>query len=892
MDKNELRARFRNEWQKHYDIAALRDAGFTRQSCAKCGGAFWALSELEVCGDPACMGYEFIGNAPSSKKLGYVETWDKIKDYFTSHGHGYVVPYPTVARWRDDLYFTIASINDFQPYVVNGEIEAPHNPLIVPQPCIRFGDIANVGVTGRHYTNFVMVGQHAFNTEKTGMFYWKDEALRHDIEYLKVLGVKPEDLVFKEDVWAGGGNFGPCIEYFSRGLELGNCVFMQYETLRGGAERELSTKVIDMGAGLSRLAWITHGSPTSYEIVFGDVIHKMKKEFGVGVDEELFTGYARLSGGLAIDEIADVSAEKARIARELGVDAHELYHGMERLQALYAAADHTCTVLFTSNDGMLPSNGGGGYNLRLILRRVFGFESRFGFNFDFHNIMEGHARHLKGMFPNLMDGAAGAADIVEEERKKFAATKEKSKGKVVQILRSGAKIGYDELRLLYVSHGVPPEYVAELGAENKVDVHIPEDFYDRARAADEAEEEAQKTDVSQFQKTEPLYYGEEGVFEATVLGIIEGKYLVLDKTAFYPDSGGQASDTGEISGSGVASVRMARAAKVNGVILHEISPAHPFEVGEKVEGLVNLSRRRQISRNHTAAHMLNAAARRVLGRHVWQGGSAKDEARAHMDLTHYRRITNEELAEIERVVNGWIMENLKIEVEVLPRNTAEERYGFSLYQGGAVPGKFLRITKIGDIDAEACGGTHHMNKTTGELGFFKIIKREGVQDGLERVVYSAGTGALAFVQSQEALLREGATALSVTESELPRASARFFAEWKERGKKIEKLSEMLASEEARALVGKSSASGKYAIRVLDADMQFLMAVARIISQSDAGAAALVALDGTIVCAAGKGAKSGADAIIAEMAQKYGGRGGGSKAVASGKIAKTPSAEEQ
>ncbi len=206
VDKDELRARFQKEWQKHYDIKSLKERGFSRQKCKNCGRPFWAPEERERCADPACIGYEFIGNAPSNKKLGYVETWNIIKEYFTSHGHGYVAPYPTVARWRDDLYFTIASINDFQPYVVNGELEPPSNPLIVPQPCIRFGDIGNVGVTGRHYTNFVMVGQHAFNTDKTGPFYWKDEALGHDIEYLKCLGVKEQELVFREEVWGGGGN--------------------------------------------------------------------------------------------------------------------------------------------------------------------------------------------------------------------------------------------------------------------------------------------------------------------------------------------------------------------------------------------------------------------------------------------------------------------------------------------------------------------------------------------------------------------------------------------------------------------------------------------------------------------------------------------------------------
>ena len=278
MDKPSLRKQFSSEWEKHYKVSALVERGYTRQQCEKCKRYFWSVTARKVCSDPSCVGYGFIGKKMAKAPLGYVETWKKIEDYFKKNRHASVEPYPSVARWRDDLYFTIASINDFQPYVVSGELEPIANPLVVPQPCIRFSDISNVGVTGRHYTNFVMVGQHAFNSKKTGDFYWKDEAIRHDLGYLSYLGIDEKHLVFLEDVWMGGGNFGPCIEYFADGLELGNCVFMQYEITPDGGSRELSTKVIDMGAGLERLAWITHGSPISYGLVFGPCVDSIQKK--------------------------------------------------------------------------------------------------------------------------------------------------------------------------------------------------------------------------------------------------------------------------------------------------------------------------------------------------------------------------------------------------------------------------------------------------------------------------------------------------------------------------------------------------------------------------------------------------------------------------------------
>ncbi|MEW6529042.1 MAG: alanine--tRNA ligase [Candidatus Micrarchaeota archaeon] len=928
----ELKAKFSAEWKKHYDINILKEQGFSRRMCKKCNRNFWAMSERDFCADPSCNSYEFIGNPPSNKKLGYIETWNAIKKYFLSHGHGYVAPYPTVARWRDDLYFTIASINDFQPYVVNGELEPPSNPLIVPQPCIRFGDIGNVGVTGRHYTNFVMIGQHAFNTDKTGLFYWKDEALAHDLGYLKCLGIKEEDVVFIEDVWVGGGNYGPSMEYFSRGLELGNCVFIQYETTKTG-NRELKTKVIDMGAGLSRLAWITHGSPTSYEIVFGNVIKEMKKDFNVHIDEQLFAKYARIAGSLTIDEVKDINAEKIKVAKMLRTTQEELFDKLEPLHAIYATADHTCTALFTITDGMLPSNSGGGYNLRLILRRVFGFEELNKWQFDFEKIVNGHCKHLHEMFPHLHEGADSTIAVINEERKKFIATKEKSKGKVTNFIKSGTRIGFEELRMLYTSHGIPPEYVVEICMENKMNtdinasmnasmnanikmpanIEIPGNFYELIRASDETAKKSGKSsekggngeaiDVGMLQKTESLCYSQLNSFEASAIAILENRYVVLDKTAFYAESGGQVADKGTLNESQVKNV-----IKIAGVILHEIENPLSFKIGQKVFGRVDSARRKEISKNHTAAHLLGAAARKILGNHVWQAGSYKDENKAHLDITHYKRITQEELNAIEKKVNEWIMDDLPIVIEILPRNIAEEKYGFRLYQGGAIPGKELRISKIGEIDVQACGGTHHMNKTTGELGFFKIMKRDGIQDGVERITFSTGLKALSFVQNQEKTLRDAAVKLGVCEAELPKTAERFFEEWKTRGKKIDELCAMLVNTVIKELLikelvhkhknmrkhekDKDNENEKgYIFKILDVDDETLIKIARKIAyqkipEYENCAIAIINKNANIVCACGEKSKLKANEILSEFIKKYGGKGGGNAQLASGVLSST------
>jgi len=884
--KDELRKKFTAEWEKHYKIKSLIDRGYKRKLCPKCGKNFWSIVERETCADSSCVGYQFIGAAPSQKKLDYIETWKLVEKYFATSGHTPITPYPTVARWRDDLYFTVASINDFQPYVVNGEIDPPANPLIVPQPCIRFSDIDNVGVTGRHSTNFVMIGQHAFNTKKTGQFYWKEEAIAHDINNLMNLGIPEEEIVFTEDVWMGGGNFGPSIEYFSRGLELGNCVFMQYKITKEGPS-ELDTKVIDMGAGLSRFTWITHGSPTSYEHIYGPVIGKMKQRADAKIDNDLFLRYAKMSGTLNNDETEDIEGEKARIAKELGADKDELFGKLEPLQALYASADHLCTILFTSTDGMLPSNAGGGYNLRMILRRVFGFNDKLDLRLDYAQIIEGHAAYLKPLFPHLSEGATTAIDVTAEEERKYRNQQEKAKGKVSNLVskaqKEGRKVTAKELITAYQSDGISPEMVRELAGDGADAVEIPANFYALARTADETGAEEAKDDLSEYEKTGVLYYEPKAEFTAKVIGK-RGNKVILDKTAFYPESGGQTYDTGTMNGKKVINVQ-----KDAGVILHELSQkdADAIIIGDDARCSIDMARRKQVTKHHTGAHILNAAARHVLGPHVWQGGSHKDEAKAHLDITHYRKISQEELDAIEAKANEIISMDLPIRTQVLPRTQAEKQYGFRLYQGGAVPGRELRIVSVGDMDHEACGGTHFMLKTTGEIGVFKIVKREGIQDGIERITYKCGPAAIEYIQSRERLIKDSAAGLGIDEAQLPKATMKFFNDWKDMGKRLDAALELMAKGIAARIAMEHAKSGETVYAFCDQEEDVLRKAAMIVAESGKASCVLVNQANSIVCASGKDALVGASDLLKQMTQQHGGGGGGSAKIAQGRLAKKP-----
>lgn len=879
--KEELKKQFSNRWKKHYKLRVLEEYGFSRQKCKKCGKNFWAMENREICGDSICSGYQFIGN-PSGKRMGYVETWKRIENYFRKHGHESIKPYPTVARWKDDLYFTIASINLFQPYVVSGELEPVANPLIVPQPCIRFNDIANVGITGRHYSNFVMIGQHAFNSKKTGLFYWKEEAIAHDLGFMRALGIKEEEIVFQEDVWVGGGNFGPSMEYFVKGLELGNCVFMQYEQLPDGSARELKTKVIDMGAGLARFPWISNGAPTSYEIVLGPA-KKMKEEAGIKVDEKLMFEYAKLCGGLDVEEAENVEAEKERIARYIGIDKDELFRTLGALQNVYATADHLLTLLFTLKDGTLPSNSGGGYNLRMLARRVFAFEEEHGFRWDYYKILEGHAEFLHMLFPELEEGVELTADVLDEEKKKYKNAKQNASRKVELLLSAKKTIQPNELLTLYESSGIPPELIVEEGKKRGMDVEMPGNFYELLEKHEEREEMKDKVDVSKFKKTEILYYKEPQAkdFHAKILGMIayKGKEaVVLDRTAFYPEGGGQVGDNGFIGDKKVLDTK-----KADGVVLHIVEDAGGLKKGAKVRCTVDLERRKQITRNHTAVHLLNAACRKVLGNHAWQAGSYKDEKVAHLDVTHYRRISLEQLMELERIVNMYITENLPIKVEIMARNAAEQKYGMRIYQGGAVPGKELRIVRIQDVDVEACGGTHTMLKATGEIGFVKIVGREGINDGVERIILKAGNAAVEYVQQREKILSEASAKISVPPEKLPFSVERFFEEWKAQRKEIEKLKERIAQLTVQEIVHESIAKNKVVFILGEYDLGEMQKMANLFIQHEKAMVVIMNKEGNFIVATGKNAKQTAGEIASVVVNRLGGKGGGKGQAAFGKV---------
>jgi alanyl-tRNA synthetase len=744
--KKRFKEKAQREPEKHYPVRTLKEEGFTRRRCRKCGGYFWAYGERDVCGEPSCEGgYTFIGNTPAREKMDYIQTWKRFARLFEKLGYTPIPRYPVVARWRSDAEFVQASIYDFQPYCVTGEVEPPANPLVVPQFCLRFNDTDNVGITGRHYTGFVMIGQHAFEKPEN---YAPEEYLEHIYEWL-VQGMKipKEELQFHEDAWAGGGNMGPSMEYFSRGLEIGNQVYMQYD-ITSGEPRELGIKVLDMGMGQERPAWFTCATKTSYEAVFPTVVEKLYDRTGITPDEELLERFLPYSGLLSIDDKADVDKTWELVSRELGLSIGELKNEILPLAAIYSIGDHTRSLLLALSDGALPSNVGGGYNLRALLRRSLDFISKYGWDVSLAEVCEWHAEYLKPQYPELLENLEEVREILEVEERRYAATKRKSR-RLVERLR-GRAVTLEKLIELYDSNGISPEMLVEEGLR----IEVPADFY--IRVAERHEKRVQRAqtvrevelDLSGLEKTEVLYYDDytRVDFEARVLRVLDGKYVVLDRTAFYPTSGGQLHDIGELNGAEVEDVF-----RQGNVIVHVVKNPS-FKPGDKVEGKIDLERRRLLAQHHTATHILNGAARKILGEHIWQAGAEKTPEKARLDITHYAVLSPEEMAELERLANSVVSENLRVESYVLRRDVAEARYGFRLYQGGAVPGKELRVVKIGDLDVEACGGTH-LNHT-GEVGVIKLIGSTKIQDGVVRLEYVAGEAAKRYMKKEGRIFKK------------------------------------------------------------------------------------------------------------------------------------------
>ncbi len=902
--------------ENEYHLPFFDEYGYARKRCPFCKEFFWTQKpDQETCKESTpegCGRLTFINSPPTRKSFDYREMREVFLSFFEKKGHERVKPYPVVSRWRDDLYFTSASIVDFQPYVTNGIIPPPANPLVISQPCIRFVDVDNVGPTfGRHLTIFEMGGHHAFNHPEREV-YWKEQTLQFHHEFVtKELGIPSAEVVYKEGVWSGGGNAGPDFESIVRGLEVDTLVFMKFK-VENNEFVELPIRTVDTGYGIERFTWLSRGTVSSFHAIYDSILDEILKMASIKLDIDLLARVSALSGMLNIEKTADRTGALKKVSEEVGIDGSEINRALTPIENAFAVADHSKCLAFMLAEGVVPSNVQEGYLARLMIRRTYKLLRALTIEDKLPDIIDLQVVYWSEDYPHLLEMRDEIMQILSVEKEKFMETLKRGISMVErksQELRAKgvSRFPIENLIELYDSHGLSPEIVQETAGMEKVLVEVPENFYTMV-----AKKHVQappphnieplgdlENKVSDLPETRRLYYEDVYIskFDAQVLRVLNDKYVVLDKTAFYPEGGGQLADQGCLE-IGETLSKVVDVQKVRNVIVHVLEGQLPKE-GELVTGAIDWNRRISLMRHHSATHILMGAARRVLGEHAWQAGAHKGVERARLDISHFKRLSPESVREIERLANEVVMKNVPVETSWMPRQEAEKLYGFRLYQGGVVPGKEIRIVRTQDWEVEACGGTHC--KSTGEVGLIKIMHTERIQDGVERIVFSAGLSALNFVQKKDERIQRISEIFNVPIDKVEKTAEDLVYNWKESKREREKMIDQIADFTAKEYkaTGKEIKGLKVVVHSSQGvDVDVLIKVAnKIVTMEHRAIVVLCGVDKTarIVVRIGKEAtKRGVNAIpIANVAATVlGGRGSGRPDFAQGggtQIKKVPEA---
>jgi alanyl-tRNA synthetase len=753
--------------------------------------------------------------------------------FFEKYGHTRINRYPIVARWRDDVFFTQASIYNFQPWVIEGFVAPPANPLTISQPCVRFNDIDNVGKTGRHFTMFEMLAHHAFNT-KDKWIYFKDRTVELCHLFLcDELGIKAEKIRYIEEEWAGGGNSGPCFEVIVDGNELATLVFVMYRDVNG--RKPLDMKVVDPGYGLERFVWLSQGSANAYIAVFGDVLKTLMKNACIKIDDTILTTYSKTAGMFNVQTTLDLRKIKAEVAKKVGISVEELDAYIKPLENMYALCDHTRALMFILNDGIVPSNVREGYFARLLIRRALRAIRFLKLNITVEDIVNQQIDYFSKDFAELSDNKDSILNLINIEEKRYHSTLKKGSAVVKKVEKSIVARGEYEisekyLTELYESHGLVPELVAEFAS---IPVKVPDNFYIKIAETHEQPEQIVKAKIDlppdlKAKRTEICYYGSPDVmkFNAIVTAVFEN-HIVLDRTYFYPEGGGQECDTGYINGLRIVDVQ-----KAGEIVVHKVDA--PPEVLQKILGKtvkceIDSYRRNVLTKHHTATHIINAVCRNLFGNHIWQAGAQKSTESARLDITHYAPVSKDEIFKIEKFANELVSKNIKVRTYWLDRTDAEAQFGFRLYQGGAVPGRELRIVNIEGIDVEACGGTHC--NSTAEVGLIKITSAKRIQDGIVRLEFTAGENALNLVQRESAIITNVSELFRTKPFELENTAKKFYEDWKKRGKIIEQLKNTIFKMIAKNMQARASKINDIEVvsELTDLSLQDLIPLARTLT---------------------------------------------------------------
>jgi len=835
-------------------------------------------------------------------------------EYFRSKGHTIVASSSLVPASDPTLLFVNSGMVQFKDVFLGKEKRA-YTRATTSQRSVRAGgkhnDLENVGYTARHHTFFEMLGNFSFGD------YFKKDAIQFAWELLtKVYKLPPEKLwttVYETDdeaynLWTktigvpkercvrigdkpGGvkyqsdnfwqmadtGPCGPCSEIFydhgpgiaggppgspdadgDRYIEIWNLVFMQYDRDAKGVLTPLPKPCVDTGMGLERIAAVLQGKHSNYEIdLFQDLIRAAARE----------TGQQQLKN-----------------------------------PSLNVIADHIRACSFLVVDGVIPGNEGRGYVLRRIVRRAIRHGYKLGQKRPFfHRIVEDLDRAMGDAYPELRKDKQRVTAVLRQEEERFAETLENGMHVLESALASGERLLDGETAFrLYDTFGFPVDLTADICRERGVMLDMAgfeaamEAQRERARAASKfsaaagLEYAGGRTEFHGYDtlslKGRVVALYKEGA-QVPLLNAGESGVVVLDRTPFYAESGGQVGDRGELVGP-AGTFAVADTQKVQAEVFghHGTQKTGVMREGDEVGAQVDTAMRRRAMWNHSATHLMHAALRKVLGAHVQQKGSLVDANRTRFDFSHNAPMTEAEIREVERQVNDAIRRNLEVSARVMKYDDAIKAGALAFF--GDKYGDEVRVLGMGDVSTELCGGTHV--KRTGDIGFFKIVSESGVAAGVRRVEATTGEGALAWVQEQEAKLREAAAALKAPVAEVTAKIAQVLDHVKLLERELAKVKSKLASSQGEDLAGQAvelKGKGGIGMRVLaalleGADAKTLRETVDKLKEELRSAAIVLGTvaDGKVSLIAGVTAdltaKVKAGELVNFVAQQVGGKGGG------------------
>ena len=733
-------------------------------------------------------------------------------DFFESKKHLKLHSFSLVPENDPSLLLIGAGMAPLKPYFT-GKLVPPSYRVTTSQKCIRTGDIDNVGRTARHHTFFEMLGNFSFGD------YFKKEAITWAWEFLTevleldtnklYVTVYPEDeeaydiwhnivgladeRIFKleDNFWEiGEGPCGPDSEIFydlgpergcgkptcnvgcdcDRYLEIWNLVFTQFNKTKDGSYEPLEKKNIDTGAGLERLASVIQQKESNFET---DLLFPI------------------------MQRVIDV--------------CHGDYNNKEQKIAVKVIGDHIRAVTMMIGDGILPSNEGRGYVLRRILRRAVRFGRVLGIEEAFlANLVDIVIDMYKEAYPELAERKELIKTVIATEEAQFSATLAQGLELLNAMIEDADGTGVlagEKVFKLYDTFGFPVELTEEIVQEHGMT--IDHDGFDKAMKAQQERARAARAKVSAKVATpdttgldqSALVKDENAVNARVVLIGIDGAAveraekdtaitIILDKTPFHAEGGGQIGDTGYITGpSGKAEVTDTKSLANGLTYMIAIVTEGSLSKGDEVDITVDKVRNLDIARNHTATHLLQAALRKVLGTHVNQAGSLVTPERLRFDFTHFSPMTNEELAEVEKEVNRQIMKNVELEIEEMPVDDAIKKGAMALF--GEKYGDIVRVVNVPGFSCELCGGSHVPN--TSVIGSFRIVGESGTGTGIRRIEAVTGKAAHERAVADAVLLQEAATLLKSKEEDIPAKIEQLLTALKEAEREVAQLSHKLAT---------------------------------------------------------------------------------------------------